>query len=184
MVPCDVKVFNASIVFDRYGDNPDPDNNMIDLDVLASSSYYLMWAPPSNFSRIGLSTYNISIYPVRRGFYNLNTYVCERAEDNSCQDITEFTELAISPQVIYLTTKHPNYELSEAYGTGLYYCVVSNRESFYIQLRDKYSNFFDVWNAQSDFLKTVGPTDYIDIYITVGDSKVPSGIRFEHVEIV
>jgi hypothetical protein len=87
----------------------------------------------------------VTFYPTRRGYYQLYVYVCEEPE-NICNTTQIYKLLAISPQEIYLKTKYINKTQTQAYGSGLFYAIISRKEYFYVQLKDKYSNNFNVLN--------------------------------------
>mmetsp|Transcript_14756 Transcript_14756/g.22883 ORF Transcript_14756/g.22883 Transcript_14756/m.22883 type:complete len:889 (-) Transcript_14756:1047-3713(-) len=157
-------LINSTVEFDSYGTNP----VTVTMGVTANedSSFYQVWAPKEMFTVLddANSNYQNTLYPERRGNYNLNSYICEEFKI-TCSEIADYVLLDASPQSIYLTTKFPSPDETQAYGSGIFFATVSNTETFYVQVKDKYGNNFDAYN---DVLHNkIGETEFVKAEVAI-----------------
>ena len=83
------------------------------------------------------------MFPEKRGWWELTSQVCMKLE-NECQ-LAEYTNLTYSPQYLYFHTQFPDPYSSEAFGSGIYYSIIMKKEIFYVQIKDKFDNWFDLY---------------------------------------
>lgn len=105
-------LFNTTVEYVSYGENPEP-ATLEGINSQSDGSFYQAWA--DEFTPLEYSVYRAVINPVRRGFYNVTSWVCE-AQDNECSFFDEYVQLEMSPQTIYLTTKHISEQTTIAFG--------------------------------------------------------------------
>lgn len=80
-------LFNATLSYIEIGSNPQPDPDITEPDQYLDQNYSLA-AQPLNYTDLGTSVYTITMYPIRRGYYNLTVHLCKEFE-NVCSDQLE-----------------------------------------------------------------------------------------------
>ena len=172
-------LFNATLSYIEIGENPSP-STITEPDQYLDLPYDLV-AKPSNFTDLGTSVYKITMYPIRRGYYNLTVHLCMEFENICTDDLSDgqYLPLVTSPKVIYLTTQFPEPKHAVARGSGLKYSIVNSIEIFYVQLKDLHMNNFDVLN--DNIHKAVSKEQWVNAYIEIkdADTDITSQVDFD-----
>ena len=115
-----------------------------------TGGYYYLWGEDGlvdevydetldTYTQVNNYTYTVELLPDRRGFYYLHTYVCE-LDENACgsrdSDLESYSDMSLSPQMIYLTTEFVSPSRTKSTGIGLHTSIVSRVEKFLISLFD------------------------------------------------
>ena len=140
----------------------------------------MLFGDNSTYQQLNNYTYEVKVYPLRRGSYLLRTYVCETPE-NLCTAYDNYTELAISPQLIDLTTKFVSVSLCKAIGTGLYFSVIARTEYFQVFLYDRYLNAFNMWH---DEIYSIDNTDFIRANVSLINEDDSGNVVVEEVPLI
>ena len=103
----------------------------------------IIWNKEETFKKLDHSLYRVHMSTIERGFYDLTSYICE-IQENDCANKTLHTQLVNTPVSIKINTKYPHPDFSRALGTGTIFAKIGFKKTFFIQLRDKFNNKFDV----------------------------------------